>query len=79
MRMSLNVQEARENGMSESTNAVEVKSPEILKLVDQNASVEQLCTGFWFTEGPMKILRNSACTSAICLAMCAAAGALRTA
>ena len=39
--------------MSDSTKTVEVKSPEMLKLIDPDARVEQLCTGFWFTEGPI--------------------------
>ena len=32
--------------MSDSTTAVEVKSPELLKLIDKDAAVEKLCTGF---------------------------------
>ena len=39
--------------MNDSTKAVEVKSPEMLKLIDKDAAVEKLCTGFWFTEGPI--------------------------
>lgn len=39
--------------MNDSVKAVEVKSPELLKLIDNDASVEKLCTGFWFTEGPI--------------------------
>ena len=39
--------------MTDSIQAVEVKSPEMLKLIDNNAAVEKLCTGFWFTEGPI--------------------------
>jgi len=39
--------------MSEPTKTVEVKSPEMLNLIDANAVVEQICTGFWFTEGPI--------------------------
>ncbi len=34
-------------------DSVEVKSPELLRLVDKNAVVEKLCTGFLFTEGPI--------------------------
>jgi len=50
--MGLTFLEAR-NRMSDSTSTVEVKSSAILDLLDQNASVEKLCTGFWFTEGPI--------------------------
>ena len=39
--------------MSDPVNSVEVKSPELLKLIDKDAVVEKLCTGFWFTEGPI--------------------------
>ena len=39
--------------MTDATKTVEVKSPAILKLVDPDAAVEKLCTGFWFTEGPI--------------------------
>ena len=34
-------------------DSVEVKSPELLGLVDKDAVVEKLCTGFRFTEGPI--------------------------
>ena len=39
--------------MNDSIKSVEVKSPEMLKLIAQDAPVEQICTGFWFTEGPI--------------------------
>src|ERR1700693_1240657 len=39
--------------MNDSIKAVEVKSPEMLKLIDKDAAVEKICTGFWFTEGPI--------------------------
>lgn len=38
---------------SPSTEAVEVNDPEILRLVDRDARVEQVCTGFQFCEGPI--------------------------
>jgi len=34
-------------------DSVEVKSSELLRLVDKDAVVEKLCTGFKFTEGPI--------------------------
>ena len=34
-------------------DSVEVKSSELLRLVDKDAVVEKLCTGFCFTEGPI--------------------------
>ena len=34
-------------------DSVEVKSSELLKLVDKDAAVEKLCSGFKFTEGPI--------------------------
>jgi gluconolactonase len=42
-----------ENGMSDRIQTVEVKSPAILQLIDTDTPVEKLCTGFWFTEGPI--------------------------
>lgn len=33
--------------------AIEAKSPKLLELVDQNATVEKIATGFQFTEGPV--------------------------
>ncbi len=32
---------------------VEVNSPELLRLIDANAAVERICTGFTFSEGPI--------------------------
>ena len=32
---------------------IEVNAPELRGLVDENAAVERLCTGFKFTEGPI--------------------------
>src|SRR3979490_3433339 len=34
-------------------DSVEVRPSELLRLVDGDAVVEKLCTGFWFTEGPI--------------------------
>ena len=39
--------------MADSLKSVEVKSSALLQLVDQDAAVEKLCTGFKFTEGPI--------------------------
>lgn len=36
-----------------ATETVEVNDPELLTLIDRNAPVEQLCTGFRFAEGPI--------------------------
>ena len=33
--------------------AIEVNSPELRGLIDENAVVERICTGFKFTEGPI--------------------------
>jgi gluconolactonase len=39
--------------MSETRESVEIVAPEMLRLVDRDASVEQICTGFTFSEGPI--------------------------
>ena len=39
--------------MEKTPDAVEVNDPELLRLVERNAPVEQLCTGFRFSEGPI--------------------------
>jgi gluconolactonase len=39
--------------MDNSFTSVEVRSPELLQLVDRNAVIEKVCTGFRFTEGPI--------------------------
>ena len=36
-----------------TTEAIEVNDPELLRLIDRPASIEQLCTGFKFSEGPI--------------------------
>lgn len=41
-------------------DTVEVNDPRILELVDRRAAVEQLCTGFRFTEGPIWHSREQA-------------------
>src|SRR5438270_12207432 len=35
------------------TDTVEVNDPDLLGLIDPNPSVEQICTGFKFSEGPI--------------------------
>src|SRR3984957_2672243 len=49
LRARVELQE-RPNRMGDS---VEVKSSELLRLVEKDAVVEKLCTGFKFTEGPI--------------------------
>jgi gluconolactonase len=39
--------------MNTTPNTVEVNDPEFLRLIDRNAPLEQLCTGFRFAEGPI--------------------------
>src|SRR5689334_2412367 len=39
--------------MRETTQSVEMDDPELLRLIDRSPDVEQLCTGFKFTEGPI--------------------------
>jgi gluconolactonase len=39
--------------MDNLTVSVEVNTPELLQLVDRNAVIERICTGFRFTEGPI--------------------------
>ncbi len=35
------------------TDIVEVKDPQLLRLIDLHATVQQICTGFKFSEGPI--------------------------
>jgi gluconolactonase len=39
--------------MNKATETVEVNDPALLKLLDRAAVVEQICTGFQFSEGPI--------------------------
>ena len=39
--------------MDNASDTVEVVDPDLLPLIDRNAPVEQICTGFRFTEGPI--------------------------
>ena len=39
--------------MDKTTEAVEVNDPDLLHLLEHDASIEQLCTGFRFSEGPI--------------------------
>ena len=39
--------------MLEPTSAIEVNAPRLLELIDRDAVVERICTGFQFTEGPI--------------------------
>jgi gluconolactonase len=39
--------------MANTADTVEVNGPELLRLVDRNAPVQQVCTGFRFSEGPI--------------------------
>jgi hypothetical protein len=53
--------------------AVQVNAPAFLELVDEDAELERLGTGFTFTEGPIWNPDGS-CFSATCPATCAGAG-----
>jgi gluconolactonase len=39
--------------MDETPESVEVNDPELLRLIDRHATVEMVCTGFAFSEGPI--------------------------
>lgn len=39
--------------MDETPETVEVHDPELLRLIERDAPVERLCTGFRFSEGPI--------------------------
>ena len=39
--------------MADMADSIEVNHPDLLRLVDRDASVEQVCTGFRFSEGPI--------------------------
>jgi len=39
--------------MDKTPDTVEINDPEVLRLIDRRAQVEQLCTGFQFSEGPI--------------------------
>jgi len=39
--------------MAKTSDAVEVNDPALLQLIQPDAPVEQLCTGFRFSEGPI--------------------------
>ena len=39
--------------MEKKLETIEINQPELLQLIDRNAPVEQLCTGFRFSEGPI--------------------------
>ena len=39
--------------MDKTPEAVEVNHPDLLRLIERNAPVEQVCTGFRFSEGPI--------------------------
>ena len=39
--------------MDQAPVAVEVNDPELLRLIERNATIEQVCTGFTFSEGPI--------------------------
>lgn len=39
--------------MSETPQTIEVNDPGLLRLIDRDARVEQICTGFTFSEGPI--------------------------
>jgi hypothetical protein len=37
----------------DKTETLEINNPELLRLIDRNAPVERLATGFRFSEGPI--------------------------
>jgi gluconolactonase len=39
--------------MNTPAESVEVNDPELLRVIDRNVTVEQICTGFKFSEGPI--------------------------
>ena len=39
--------------MAKTSDAVEVNDPALLRLIEPDAPIEQLCTGFRFSEGPI--------------------------
>ena len=39
--------------MNEANEAIEVNDPELLRVMAPEARVEQICTGFGFSEGPI--------------------------
>src|SRR5262249_12694700 len=39
--------------MDKTSDVVEVSDPALLRLIDADAPIEQLCTGFRFSEGPL--------------------------
>ena len=53
---------------------VHVKAQALLELVDEDAEVERVGTGFTFTEGPIWNPEGCSCCSATCPATCAGAG-----
>ena len=55
-------------------DALEVNDPEMLRLVDRDVRVEQVCTGFQFCEGPIWNPREEICISATCPVMSGVAG-----
>lgn len=41
------------SGVSRSSDVIDANEPEMLQLIDRSATVEQVCTGFRFCEGPI--------------------------
>ena len=39
--------------MTDTADTVEVNDADVLRVVDRDAQVEQVCTGFQFSEGPI--------------------------
>jgi sugar lactone lactonase YvrE len=39
--------------MDETPETIEINDPDLLRLIDRDAPVERLCTGFRFSEGPI--------------------------
>ena len=65
--------------MDKTPDALEVNDPGLLRLIERDAPVERLCTGFRFSEGPIWNPRSNASISATCRTTSAADGARATA
>ena len=65
--------------MNQTPDTIEVEDTELLRLIERNAAVERICTGFRFSEGPIWNPKEPVSTSATCRTTSAADGARSTA
>ena len=63
--------------MNQTLDTAEVEDTELLRLIERNAAVEQICTGFRFSEGPIWNPKEPVSTSATCRTTSAGVGARR--